>query len=197
MGGDVLLILFVIMLATSGKGSGPPPGPPDRRRVGPMGPGRPMAKSFQGNATAWAMSRWKVARDLLAQQLPPDRDADEVATAVVSHWAIETDWGDDEYNWNLGGIHAASGEPYFASTDAGKPTHFRAYDSLEDGVKSYAKLLMDRYRECALMLINDPESSDWYVCLGKKGYYAANPQIDVSKLFLGVRKRVAAAVAIK
>jgi len=194
------LIFFFLMAVSAKGGSEPapaPPGPP-RRRVGPMGQGRPIAHTFSGNATAWALSRWNIAKAMLAPlgSARPDLDIDEIATSVVTHWAIETDWGSDEYNFNLGGIHANPGEAYFQSTDAGKPAKFAAYDSIEGGAKAYGDLLQGRYRPCAIKLLADPESADWYVCLGSMGYYG-KPSFDVASMFLGTRKRVAAAVAIK
>lgn len=182
IGRDGLLVLLLLALADSESHDTPSPPKPS-----PSGGGGavPMKASFQASnvpglpsaQSQWVMTRYDCAKELLLDQLPPQYDAEEVARSVVAHWAIETQWGAAEFNFNLGGIHASGSQPYFNSTDAGKPTRFVAYSSLEDGAKGYASLLMSSlYKTCALQLMDTPDAPDWYVCLGTKGYYAANPK---------------------
>lgn len=188
-----MLVLFALFLA--GDSHGDTPAPPKKRGPapgpGPAGPSRPKAQSFKGTATAWTQSRHAAAvKYLEAQDLPLGVDSDEVATAVVAHWAIETAWGASEFNFNLGGIHAAGSQPFFAALDAGVPTHFVAYDSLEAAVAAYAELLKARYQKCAVQLFTNPTAADWYVCLGSEGYYGHNP--SAATLFTTTRAKVAA-----
>jgi hypothetical protein len=149
---------------------------------------RPKIKSWTGTAQAWTQSRYKVALDILDSKLPPDLDAEEMAKSVVAHWGIETNWGANEFNYNLGGIHASAGQTYFASTDAGVPTRFVAYGSVEDGANGYASLLLAKYQKCVKLLASSPETADWYVCLGSMGYYGKNP--NAASLFTGARAKV-------
>ena len=94
-----------------------------------------------------------------------------------------------EFNFNLGGIHAAGSQPFFAALDAGVPTHFVAYDDLDQAVKAYADLLKARYSKCAVQLFTEPTAADWYVCLGSEGYYGHNPSAEA--LFTTTRASVA------
>jgi len=185
-----VVVLFALLLTSDSHGHVPAP-PRPGPGPGPAGPSKPKAKSWSGSAAAWAQSRYAEALKILeAQDLPLGVDAEEVATSVVAHWAIETAWGASEFNFNLGGIHAAAGQPYFSALDAGVPTHFVAYGSLDEGIKGYADLLQARYKSCAVKLFMNPTAADWYVCLGSLGYYGHNPNAE--SLFTTTRAKVAA-----
>jgi hypothetical protein len=187
---EALAVLVLLALVFSGDSHGHTPSPP-RPGPGPAGPSKPKARSWTGSAAAWTQSRYAEALKILeAQDLPLGVDAEEVATSVVAHWAIETAWGANEYNFNLGGIHAASGQPYFSALDAGVPTRFVAYGSLDEGIQAYADLLQARYKSCAVKLFVNPTAADWYVCLGSLGYYGHNPSAET--LFNTTRSKVAA-----
>lgn len=178
----ILLLAWAFGGSKGGGGSGPSPSPSSG--------GKPKVRTFVGNATAWVKDRYELAHALLSDQLPMQYDAEEISRSVVAHWGIETNWGANEFNFNLGGIHASKGQPFFASTDAGRPTNFVAYASAQDGAKGYADLLMHQFKACAMKLLADPELADWYVCLGTMGYYGKNPNAE--KLYTDARARVAA-----
>ena len=78
----------------------------------------------------------------------------------------------------------------FSALDAGVPTHFVSYGSLEAGIKGYADLLQALYKSCAVQLFTNPTAADWYVCLGSKGYYGHNPNAET--LYTTTRGKVAA-----
>ncbi len=193
LGGDALLVVLLLAFAASGSHDTPSPSP----TPSPSGGGVPMKATFEPTSipgapsaqSQWVMTRYDCALELLQDQLPPQYDAEEVARSVVAHWAIETQWGTHEYNFNLGGIHASPGQAYFNSTDAGRPTRFASYGSLEDGAKAYAGMLMGKFKQCALQLMDAPDAPGWYVCLGTKGYYAANP--NAASLITSARSTVA------
>jgi len=98
----------------------------------------------------------------------------EVALSVLAQWALETDTGRAEWNWNVGNIKPIPGskEPRI---DLGSAGFFRAYDSLEDGVAAYLSLVQNaHYAECWAKLEADPLSDAWVRCLGAKGYYPSS-----------------------
>jgi hypothetical protein len=192
----IVALVVLAMLAKGGSSPKPGPKPPP---PGVLGQGRPMAHSWTGNAQGWALSRQDAAKRALQPlaDARPDLDLDEIAVSVVAHWAIETAYGASEYNFNVGGIHAITGQAYFDSTDAGVPTKFAAYDSIDDGAHAYGDLIANRYKTAALQLIADPTSPDWYVTLGQLGYFHAPAGTDVGAVYSTTRAKVAQLVAIK
>lgn len=190
--GDWLLIALLLAILGEGRASpAPRPGPgPSPQPSG--GGARPKVKSWNGSAEEWVRDRHRVAQAMLEDKLGAASmmyDADEIARSIVAHWAIETNWGASEFNFNLGGIHSSPGQAYFMAKDAGVTVGFVAYDSVEDGAKGYGELVWNRYRDCAMKLAADPEKPDWYLCLGAKGYYGKNP--NAAKLITDARARVA------
>jgi Mannosyl-glycoprotein endo-beta-N-acetylglucosaminidase len=137
------------------------------------------------NTQGWAGSRWRAAVAALDTYAEFEgRNVDDIAASVVAHWALETNWGAAEYNYNLGGIHAAPGVAYFNSFDAGVPTRFQAWTSLDAGVRGYLDLVRNHFGACWSMLIADPPLpwAQWYDCLGAHGYYAVRGPYEAARL---------------
>jgi hypothetical protein len=178
-GKAVLAFALVILAARAlarrpGPGPAPGPGPhPPGPSPRPPGAGREVAKFLSGNLDekAWAGSRWRACVVALDER-GVTGDTSEIAARIVAHWAIETDWGRAEFNYNLGGIHAYEGVDWFASRDADVPTHFAAWHTLQDGVRGYLDLLQHHYADCWGELVDTTAPArSWYDCLGSHGYY--------------------------
>lgn len=146
------------------------------RRAAPTGGSVDMKQTGGKDVGDWARSRYQAAHDVLVQEGFADPQAHDMALSVLAHWSLETNGGANEYNFNLGGIHAIHDQQYFESVDAGKPTHFVAYDDLDQAVRDYFSLISSAYyASCWALLKDKPTEADWYECLGKKGYYGAPP----------------------
>lgn len=98
-----------------------------------------------------------------------------VARAIVAHWALETGWGVNEWNYNVGNLIAVGAQQAISlMADPAPGSNLRAFDSLGHGVDSYLSLLQGNYAECWARLENNPSSSDWVDCLGLHRYYSAH-----------------------
>jgi hypothetical protein len=163
------------------RGYAGPPGPPQPNgrggRVAPKG-GRVEIRNtgfdeYKAGGGAWAKKRLAVAVAILQRDYvnevgsPPN-----VALAMLTHWAIETAKGGNEYNYNLGGIKARAGDQYVSlKASEGGHANFVAYDDLAQSVSDYIGLLRTGYPACWKLLTDKPDTTDWYDCLGKGGYY--------------------------
>lgn len=132
-------------------------------------------------AQDWARQRFQTSMDYLKGIGVSDADATAMSLSALAHWSIETGTGDvttagaNEFNYNVGGIHARDGDQYFDSTDQGKPQKFAAYDTPAQGVGDYWALLASEYSDCLKMLKDKPTDAGWFKCLGQKGYYGGDP----------------------
>jgi hypothetical protein len=168
-----------------GPGPSPVPHPPRPPGPGPAGAQVPIFLSAGTlDAKGWASSRWRACVTALDQY--PElvgRNVSDIATSVVAHWGIETAWGDNEFNYNLGGIHASGSVPWFKSSDAGVPTRFEAWDSLDAGVHGYLDLIRNHFSDCWSMLIAQPPLpwAQWYDCLGAHGYYGVRGAYEYAR----------------
>ncbi len=159
-----------------------------------------MAKhTWSGSDDDWVRSRYQAAYDVLRARGQSDDAAKPIAISIVSHWAIETGRGKNEYNYNVCNITAVGAQPYVELRDiSGVTMRFRAFMSLAEGVGAYLDLLsQSRYANAKEMLFSNPTSSDWYIALGHAGWFdptAAQPPStwDAARtLYESVRKSVA------
>lgn len=187
-----VLILFALLTSEQQPSPSPRPRPPP---PGVLGQAQPKARSFEGDAQAWAKSRYAILRTLLEAQLKDrvDLDADEIATSVVAAWAIETDWGADECNFNPGSVPATKGA-FFTTIRYGEAVRLAAFATIDDGARAFARMLETTYRDAGIKLLADATAPDWYVALGAAGYYPSTVA-DPGKVYSDVRTRVAAAVS--
>jgi len=140
-------------------------------------------KTWVGSADDWARSRFGASLAAVKAHWAgavDDALARDIALSMLTHWAIETANGAGEFNYNVGNINAVGDQQHFMVKDIDGTMHAeRAYDSLTDGVNSYVALLSSpRYAPAAKKLADDPTSSDWFVTLGKCGWFdptAAKP----------------------
>jgi hypothetical protein len=185
------ILLLLAVFAGGGKrgraqpSPGPRPGPP---RPGPPARGEiPRAASAGGlDAQGWVTTRLLACVDYLVT-LPelagrPGGNVQDIATDIVAHWALETNWGKAEFNFNLGGIHSGGGGPYFWALDAGVRVRFVAWGSLAEGVRGYVDLLRVHFGGCWSTLTALPElpTSQWYDCLGAHGYYGVRGNYEAA-----------------
>lgn len=153
--------------------------------------------SWVGSAKDWATTRFGAALAAVKAHWAgavDDTQARDVALSLLTHWSIETGDGAGEFNWNVGNINAFGDQPYFMVKDIDGTMHAeRAYDSLTDGINSYMQLLSSpRYAPAAKKLADDPTSSDWFVTLGKCGWFdptAAQPPSTWDKAAAGFAAR--------
>lgn len=130
--------------------------------------------SWTGSTKDWATTRFGAALAAVkAHGETDDAVAHQVALSILTHWSIETGAGAAEQNYNVGNILATNGDPYYIAKDvSGKVYAFRAFDDLTSGVEAYMKLLSSsRYEGALTKLGNKPEDSDWYIALGKAGWF--------------------------
>jgi hypothetical protein len=132
--------------------------------------------SWVGSMKDWATSRFGAALNAVRAHWADDLDdavARDVALSMLTHWAIETGDGAGEFNWNVGNINAVGDQKYFLILDIDGTTHAeRAFDSLTDGVNAYVQLLASpRYAPAAKKLASSPAEPDWFVTLGKCGWF--------------------------
>lgn len=177
---DAAIILFVLLLLAGKKPSSPKmvQVTSETERTG-SGRKVDIKATWPGDIGEWARSRYAAAHAYLTDTLGmTDPDAHEAALSVLAHWSIETGAGTNEYNFNVGGIHAAGNQDYFVSTDQNEKgekvsTNFAAYASLADGVAAYfAVLSSPLFKSCLETLKAGPTQAGWYKCLGQAGYYA-------------------------
>lgn len=132
--------------------------------------------SWTGNTKDWALSRYGAALAAVHAHGEETDLAKEIAVSLLTHWSIETGAGAGEFNYNVGNINVGSGAQnikYFTVTDVDGTTHAeRAFDSLTDGVEAYIALLnSSRYAAAAKKLADEPDQADWFVTLGKSGWF--------------------------
>lgn len=185
-----MLLLAALLVPRRGRGPGPRPAPPSPVPHPPKPPrgGGTEVPIFLSSGTldpkGWAGSRWRAA--VVALDSYPElagRNVSDIATSVLAHWGIETGWGTDEFNYNLGGIHAFPGVPYFWSTDAGVRTKFQAWPTLDAGVRGYLDLIRRHFADCWAMLVMQPPLpwASWYDCLGAHGYYGVRGAYEYAR----------------
>lgn len=93
----------------------------------------------------------------------------ELAISVLAQWDLETDGGRAEWNFNVGNVRPVGDQP---RVHLGAVGFFRAYATVDEGVRSYLALVQSgRYTPCWGVLNADPTSDDWVRCLGRLGYY--------------------------
>lgn len=120
----------------------------------------PRSQETRADRAQWVTSR---AAALQAIGLPP-----RVAAALVAHYARETGWGRSEWNYALGNIRWRGTGPAFLQqgSDDPVPRPYRAYDSLEDGVRGAVGLASSgRYAAGWQALMNGGREIDWYLRL--------------------------------
>lgn len=132
--------------------------------------------SWSGSIKDWATSRYGAALAAVKAHwggAVDEAQAKDVALSLLTHWAIETADGAGEFNWNVGNINALGDQTYFLLDDVDGSTHAeRAFDSLTDGVNAYVQLLASpRYAPAAKKLADSPTEPDWFVTLGKCGWF--------------------------
>lgn len=132
--------------------------------------------TWTGSTKDWATSRFGAALAAVRAHWAGDLDdaaARDVALSLLTHWAIETGDGAGEFNWNVGNINASGDQTYFMVKDIDGTMHAeRAFDSLTDGINAYVQLLSSpRYAPAAAKLASSPTEPDWFVTLGKCGWF--------------------------
>ena len=149
-----MLLAFAAAGLSARKASpAPRPGP------GP-GPGPQPVPLVNTGGRAWARTR--------LEELELADVGGDVALSVLAQWDLETAHGRGEWNFNVGNIRPVGNEPRVELAGAGA---FRAYASLEEGVRAYLALMQSqRYASCWAMLNADPLSDEWARCLARKGY---------------------------
>jgi len=162
--------------------------------------------SWVGSVKDWATTRYGAALEAVHAHwggAVDEQQAKDVALSLLTHWAIETANGAGEFNWNVGNINALGDQQYFLVKDIDGTVHAeRGYDSLTDGINSYVQLLASpRYAPAAKKLADDPANPDWFVTLGKCGWFdptAAKPPSswdEAAKGFASRRKVLAGQVS--
>jgi hypothetical protein len=137
----------------------------------------PLRRTSLGLSRAeWVRSRhlaaYRALRDL---GLSPEQ-AWNVATALTAQWTRETGWGRAEYDFALGNIRwtpAWNGAThYLQGNDDASPAVYRAYPTLDAGVRDSVRLLaLDRrYRPAFLRLVASNDAVRWYSEIMRAGY---------------------------
>jgi hypothetical protein len=147
----------------------------------PVGTGRQLPTTHTGESdfALWTRERLALAViDLSALEPPVDADKiDDVATALVAQWAHETAKGRAEFNFNLGGWTARSGDDFHTANDSLTGAAFRwtAYPDLPTAVEDQIKRLIVTFPSAWAMLLASPRSDGWIFELGRLNYYTASP----------------------
>lgn len=126
----------------------------------------------------WIATRFAATVDDLVRRGVDATAALKGARGLVAQWALETNAGKSEYNYNLGGWKAASGEPFQVIRNAGtgEADRWAAFPSLEESVHEHIERLQrPRFRQAFASFIADPLSDDWVRELGHAGYYGEPP----------------------
>ena len=174
--GLVLLLLF----ASKAQGRSAPAGQ-RRTSTPPVGTGRqlPLERTGGDDFALWARERLALAVVDLASLEPPvdPTRIDDVAIAIVAQWAHETAKGRAEFNYNLGGWTARSGDDFHAATDrlSGRAFRWTAYPDLPTAVEDQIKRLAVGFPGAWALLLADPTSDAWIRELGRANYYTASP----------------------
>lgn len=133
-----------------------------------------LSHTTPGNVADWARSRFAAA--LLEAKAAGETDdaiARDIALSVLTHWSIETANGAGEYNFNPGNINAFGSQDFVMVRDVDGTQHAqRTFDTITDGAHAYFQLLHSaRYASAVSQLGNAPKQSDWYIALGKAGWF--------------------------
>ena len=103
-------------------------------------------------AVAW-LNRWPEADSGPLTRFDSTRDTEagssevvNVATVAVGHWGLETGWGTNEWDWNLGGIHCGpESDSCFREADSAGGEEFQAFDTFADFATAYFELISRTY----------------------------------------------------
>lgn len=142
----------------------------------PTGPKVDAKKTGPGSTADWARSRFAAALAEVKKRSGEDltdEAATQIALSLLTHWSIETGAGANEYNFNVGNITAYGKQAYTTLRDiSGVELPFRSFDTLGDGVAAYVDLLnSSNYKAAAALLAQKPEETDWWIALGKAGWF--------------------------
>jgi len=125
------------------------------------------------DVAAWATSRFAAALAEVKKTETDDATARDIALSLLTHWSIETANGAAEWNYNVGNITATGQQTWYLAHDiSGCDLAFRAFADLASGVAAYVALLGGaRYKVAAYELAHDPTKADWWIALGKAGWF--------------------------
>lgn len=149
-----------------------------------LGPGgeRPMQRTGEADPGVWARRRFPMLMatlQALTPPVPPEKLAD-VAVSILAQWAHETAKGRAEFNYNMGGWTARTGDAFHVARDVltpGKPQfRWTAYDDLGTAIDDQVKRIIRGFPSAWRLLIEAPETSQWIARLGADGYYGASPE---------------------
>lgn len=138
----------------------------------------PAVRTGGNDETLWYATRYAATVDDLVRRGVDPTAALRGARALVAQWAVETNAGKSEYNFNLGGWVAARGEPFHVVRDAtsGREIRWASFPSLDESIHEHIdRLQRPRFREAFVMLARSPLSDAWVRELGRAGYYEADP----------------------
>lgn len=119
--------------------------------------------------TAWTRSRYAALVDVLRGL--GVASPENVAAAVVAHWARETGWGRSEWWFNVGNIKDTSG---WTGDGQVLPDGlaYRAYPDLASGVRDTVALLRaPRYAPAWNYLVTTGDGLGWYNLLMHAGWH--------------------------
>ena len=193
-GGAILVVLALIAFALASGGS-----KKAKAKGGaymPTGKKLELEKTARGSSADWARSRYASALEAVKAAGETDEEkAAEIALSILTHWSIETGSGAGEWNYNPGNINATGNQDFVMVHDVDGTMHAqRAFESIHDGAAAYVNLLRAaRYSGAAALLANNPASSDWFITLGKEGWFdptAAHSSWDAARSMFENRRRL-------
>lgn len=132
----------------------------------------------------WAQQRVDQTMTVLRQMGWPATDdkRKEVAISLVAQWAVETDRGKFEWNYNLGGWKYAkkfAGDHAFTVIRNGTTKKFERWEAWPDvfsAIVDHVGRIRKIWPAAAKVLEDDPTDRLWVVLLGKGGYYGESPE---------------------
>lgn len=135
------------------------PAPTDVRPTTYTGRPPPWSQTTDSAAAraAWTRSRYQALLAVVGQP--------RLAVALLANAALETGWGRAEKNYALGNVRWTGSGPAFLQQggDDRVPRPYRAYDSLEQGVRAYVdKATTGRYAAGWQRLLNGGSEVEWY-----------------------------------
>jgi hypothetical protein len=139
----------------------------------PTGPKVEVTQTGGHDPKAWALTRFAAALAAVKLTETDATTAQQIALSILTHWSIETGSGAGEWNNNPGNINASGAQSYTLIRDVDGTYHpQRSFDTIDDGARAYVDLLnATRYKQALYVLANNPTSSDWYITLGKAGWF--------------------------
>jgi hypothetical protein len=177
-GSTLLGLLLVYFVASKSQGR-QPTARSRRASTLPVGTGRevPIKRTGEDTFEAWVRHRMALAVVTLAALEPPVEKIDDVAIALLAQWAHETAKGRAEFNFNLGGWTARTGDDFHTANDrlTGSRFHWTAYPDLPTAVDDQIKRLIVGFPSAWALLLAAPLSSEWIEELGRAGYFTADP----------------------